>query len=601
MRLISQLVHRAKRVPAAEAIALCIWVGALAALEIAGRRSVSDITDAVALLVFGGLLLSIVSTSRVMKLTFAESFVAAFQNVKERLKVWGVELGVDFRQTPPVPRAVPRTWQGLLLTAVLLTSALLGVSAHCPSGVRHVLATHFYLAYLSILGVLWLSMTLVILVLGFLVWALVHDRCLKWINGRASRRLRAEWTVLFTVFACLVAAAFVLPPWVPLAVYGLQLTLLTTTLALSSSGLVFVWKFRGGGPVRSMDGRWFLWLQWSLPIVAIADMVLLSRGEAISAHASRPSDGSMPITLMLGEVLAWTALAGINLPLFESVRFAALGILFNPRSPPRPVAYFAEKLPKDTRQRVENVLRTQGWRVRCAPQRPRRTDVQIGQGDDVENPEYMDRLRRRDEIQNRRLLLRGLEKLFKRAAAESPQQGTGVWIGLQHWFVLGLGRDGDGSEKKDQDASGDETGDREQRALDEIIGPPFHQVFPRETRMHYHRITAALHIDLIFVEDGVSFRRLVRVLRVLFETYDVYGGRQRAEERHFTGLPGIRVIIHDIDLGSDMAHGRQNYPEPDYDEVGRARILHVFKDRGEQESHEPVPTGSEGIPVLSGV
>jgi hypothetical protein len=111
----------------------------------------------------------------------------------------------------------------------------------------------------------------------------------------------------------------------------------------------------------------------------------------------------------------------------------------------------------------------------------------------------------------------------------------------------------------------------------------------------------ALEIDLIFVEHGLTFRRLSRVLRVLFETYDMYGGRQRAEERHFVGLPGTRVVIHNYDQTNPGSHGRKNYPEPEYQEIGRARILHVFKDREETEQFEPVPDSREGAPVLTGV
>jgi hypothetical protein len=88
---------------------------------------------------------------------------------------------------------------------------------------------------------------------------------------------------------------------------------------------------------------------------------------------------------------------------------------------------------------------------------------------------------------------------------------------------------------------------------------------------------------------------------MMFEIYDVYGGRQRAEEKHFTGLPGIRVLFHDFDLSDSQHHGHDRYPEPDYEHVGRARILHVFKDRGEAEDDAPVPESWEGKPVFSGV
>jgi hypothetical protein len=91
----------------------------------------------------------------------------------------------------------------------------------------------------------------------------------------------------------------------------------------------------------------------------------------------------------------------------------------------------------------------------------------------------------------------------------------------------------------------------------------------------------AVQIDLIFVEDGVGWRRLRRVLRALFEVYDVHAGRRPAEEVDFRGLPGTRVLIHDFQF--DDPFKSETYPEPKYDFLGRARLLQVFRDRGEQE------------------
>ena len=115
------------------------------------------------------------------------------------------------------------------------------------------------------------------------------------------------------------------------------------------------------------------------------------------------------------------------------------------------------------------------------------------------------------------------------------------------------------------------------------------------------RSSQALQIDLIFVEDGVTFRRLVRVLRTMFEIYDMHGGRMPAREHHFAGLPGIRVILHEFEMNQANAHGRTSYPEPDYEEIGHARILHVFRDRGEATEREETPDAADWTPVAGGV
>jgi hypothetical protein len=67
----------------------------------------------------------------------------------------------------------------------------------------------------------------------------------------------------------------------------------------------------------------------------------------------------------------------------------------------------------------------------------------------------------------------------------------------------------------------------------------------------------------------------------MFEIYDKHSGRKPAEDVHFVGLPGTRVMIHDFQL--DEPFKSETYPEPKYDYLGRARILHVFRDRNEDE------------------
>ena len=125
---------------------------------------------------------------------------------------------------------------------------------------------------------------------------------------------------------------------------------------------------------------------------------------------------------------------------------------------------------------------------------------------------------------------------------------------------------------------------RDQRIYDGHVCPPFHQVFPRLARFHFWQIATALEIDLIYVEDSVSFRKFVRVLRVLFKIYDMHAAGMRAEERHFMGLPGVRVVIYDVDAGTiqfrdESAQAADQYPEPEYRELDRARVLHVFRER----------------------
>ena len=60
------------------------------------------------------------------------------------------------------------------------------------------------------------------------------------------------------------------------------------------------------------------------------------------------------------------------------------------------------------------------------------------------------------------------------------------------------------------------------------------------------------------------------------------------------GLPGTRIMIHDFVLGNPLK--KEHYPEPDYEDVARARILHVFKDRGLDEDEAEAPFDWDRVP-----
>jgi hypothetical protein len=224
--------------------------------------------------------------------------------------------------------------------------------------------------------------------------------------------------------------------------------------------------------------------------------------------------------------------------------------------------------------------------VALAPQHaPPRSGVRVLSLASLEEPDTGRRLRRRHEILQRRLLLRGLSRLFKRAAGVSFERGEGFWVAPHLWFALGLSRDEDGDEAEGESGS-----------IEQIVGPRYDRLIPLPARSHMHQVLGALRVDLIFVEDGVGFRRLRGVLKVLFEVYDVHGGDAPLLERHLTGLPGVRCILHDVAPETPFRGG--DYPEPDYEGVGRARVLHVFRDRGDATDRVAPDPSRDRLPVL---
>ena len=208
---------------------------------------------------------------------------------------------------------------------------------------------------------------------------------------------------------------------------------------------------------------------------------------------------------------------------------------------------------------------------------------------ELDSPHLRERIARRDVIQRRRMLIRGLESIFRRAARVKKRSGSGYWLAPHLWFVDGLTRD--------------QFDDEDTNVLD-VIPPLYYKAFPRAARQHFFEVSRALKVDLLYVEDGVGFRNLRRVLRVLFERYDIDGGRQPLSDVHFSGLPKVRVMLHDYDFQAPPL--KTKYPEPDYQHLGRVRILHVFRDRGDEEDQAVSPEEPDWIftpedsPVLVG-
>jgi hypothetical protein len=112
-------------------------------------------------------------------------------------------------------------------------------------------------------------------------------------------------------------------------------------------------------------------------------------------------------------------------------------------------------------------------------------------------------------------------------------------------------------------------------------------------------VLRATQVDMIFVEDGVGYRKVEKVLRVLLELYDVHAGQRRAEEMHFRGLPKVRVMIHEYEPGNPFRSAA--YPEPKFDDLSRVRVLHVFRDRGGEEERVEPPFDFSWTPAPAGL
>lgn len=572
--------------------------GFVVGLEVFGRYAATDFHDGLAGLALLVGTAAVASRHRRAPLGWVTGFGNRLRRVGGALAGLRYDHGIDLRGTPPVPRHTPpAVW---LLALVLVAWAGLAAAAWAafPAGWRTVGLYSSYTLYLVFLMALWFALLAVTFV-GVFVPVAVLDKLLKRWLGDTDRR-GAELAAVVGYAVLVSAVAWVVPP---AAVLGLCLVVAVGAwvvyLPRGSDGAAVLWRAAPDRPVYAVPVRRVLAIVAALTALLVFAVLLTACGGRLFGPP-RPDD-VMPVTALFGTVAAWL-MPGLILVLGLRLWAARRNDPARRTAPALHVAGADAGLVR----RAARVVRAWGWRVRTTPSsRPvGQVGVEVVPPDrseatefdprwplkvsvaDLEDGAVRQRLDRRDEIQVRRLLFRGLQKLFKRASAFKGPGGGGFWLAPHWWFVEGVGRE-------DADASGEDS-------AAPLVGPPYSRVIPPRARQHAHAVLRATQVDMIFVEDGVTFKSLERVLRVVTELYDVHGGKRRAEELHFRGLPKVKVMIHEYEPGNPFRS--DVYPEPKFDDLSRVRVLHVFRDRGghEERVEPPFDFSWTPAPALTG-
>ena len=587
---ITWLAERAPRL--ARALQWAPWVVAAIGLEALGRTSPADAVDGVGVALLATLTTSAVSRHKARLRALWES-----ERVQRLTRPFHLRFGVDLRGEPALPYRVPGAW-ALLVAAVVVAVGLLFANAEAfPTAARESIRGVSGLVWLLLLGVVWTFLGAATL----FAWALAHgfleSRLLSrgLLTPTTQRVLR--YCIAIGLIASLGGAVFLPLRWalLPLLLAGLLHAALTIPAGYS---LRLVWRRADGtgGPAWGRLGVWNAGVVMGLVLLSTIP-ILLAGGDRLAT----PGPPQTAVTGLLARGFAWSAAAVA--PVLLSMETWALfaGWLSDPARPCAPGVLLSGMAPGKQRKRATEPLGDAGFAVFYPEDEEREPCAHVVVDPDAAEPDPLaelfgeawplrltpaalddadlhERLRRRNVIQARRALVRGVERLWKLAAAREFSRGHGFWFAPHLWFVPGLTRD-------------------EDEGLAATIGPPYRLVFPRAARSYARTVLDDLEVDLLFVEDGVGHRRLKRVLATLFEIHDLFGARRLEDERHFRGLPGVRVILHDLHLDTPLLES--GYPEPDYDDLGRARVLHVFRDRGGEEDEVLVPDdrGSRPAPM----
>lgn len=606
MKLLDAVLFRANRlVPSAERGTAIAVVGLLVGLEVVGRSATSDWYDllgGVALLL-GGLFVAAWHRSEpvpwVTKLT---KYATRQANRFDQLKY---DVGIDFRGVPPMPRRVPRTVYLVFLGLLVGDALAVAAWAAFPDGWREIGLRTSYVLYLVVLVSLWLALLGVVIASVYLP-VYVFDNQMRRMTSSESDPRRSllesepaphspDAAVLLGYLIGASLVTLVTPP-----MYGLGLCVgmifvgLLGCLLPTEGDASILWRTGGerkSPTIYSVPMRRILALGLVFTAALIASLILWACGGRL---ASPPSvESAMVVTGFLGALAAWLVPGLVILGVYQLVRFRRL----DPTRRDPLTVRIDNTADRPTRSMAARLVRRWGFRSAFAPvpdtgARPvavklvspeqseatefdPRWPLKVAM-DDLAGTIVKERVARRDEIQLRRRFLKCLAKLLKQSSLIVPEDGGGFWIAPQWWFVETLLWEAPVKGKS-----------HDHGAVLRPVGPSFEKLFGPRVRQHVHAILRSTQIDLIYLEDGVSPRKLEKVLRELFELYDVHGGKRRAEDHHFQGIPKVRVMFHDYSPGNEFRS--EGYPEPKFDDVSRFRVMHVFRDRDESEEVADVP------------
>jgi hypothetical protein len=597
MKLLTSVLPQGTRILPAGGWFTLVLVGSLIGLEVAGRYTVTDMQDGLAAFALLSIVAVVAMRHRREPLNWITRLSAWLRRCTHSTAWLRYEHGFDLRGTPPLPRRTPRIVWGLVVV-LLIWGGIAAVGwALFPTGWR-VIGTHTsYVLYLVGLLLLWGTL-FACTVVGVFVPVSLTERLVRGSVGDTDRK-GVELAAVVGYFILVTWITWVLPP-TPVLVLALVVSAgaWIAYFPRGNDGPALLWRAAPNTPVYAVPLRRAGAIVTGLFGLFLFDVLLTACGGLL--FGGRAGEEAMPLTALFGAVAAWVVPGLFFVGLYRLL--SALRLDPSRQSPP---TIHVSGSDAERRKKAALAIRAWGWRTQVEPtlREPGTVGVALVEAEQSEAAEFdpqwplkvseadmaagevRQRLDRRDEIQVRRQFFRGLSKLFKRASTFKGPGGGGYWLAPHWWFFDSMYR---------EDAEG-----HEEDIAPLLVGPPYHRVLPARARQQMYRVLRATHVDMIFIEDGVSYRKVEKILRVLLELYDVHGGQRRAEELHFRGLPKVRVMIHDYEPGNPFQS--ELYPEPKFDDLSRVRVLHVFRDRGGEEAETETPYDFSWSPAPVGV
>ena len=577
---------------------LLVWTLAIGIVELWGRASSNDLHDVALIAGLGVLAHATARQHRESPILWWGWVEYGPRAILRALASLDVDYGVDLRREPPYSPRLPRALSMTLPWSLVLVVLAFTIAPWLPDGARGLAEHGSVTLFLVALAALWTFLLAGIITMGALSLAFIHDRLLQHSVGRgvvdrepAPKGGRGDGARTFRRGG--PRAARVCPARRTLRDFGHggQLPRARATGARTSPPK----EPRRADPSHRVDHRRRGLAGPSPPRGSRPRPAVVGRGRV---RPDRCRD-SMFCTLFLGRLLAWTGAAGLSAIALQFLRYAQRARRRDPAEPVVPRIRFTGGLSSEGPSALAVRFESEGLLVAHKRARGVCADLEleiVAPGavesrkawtlERLSRPDAVPRLLRLHELDQRAHFHAVLLDLHESTNRHSYTAGTGHWIAPHLWFVPRVCRD------TDEDSRSAEHG-----VLEQIIAPDYSQVLARSARHHLFRVLRAVRIDIVFIEDGLPSSTWEQVFETLFDVYDMHGGERPVDERDFAFLPDARVILHD--LAPEEPFESKVYPEPDYDEIGRARILHIFRDRGGEE--DPVDIGAPGFHLPLGI
>ncbi len=553
-------------------------------VEICVDIATSDLEDAI----FAGLAALFVVTLAGVHSSRPIAWVTPLVAFGRRLYAWPARFagcsGLNLRLDPTVRRGRFGWRPQVMATVTILVIALGLIEILVPASLRSGLGAISASLYLVVLVALWAGLIVAWFGYGILAGSLVAD--LRHARAENAGRLDAErpsgtWLTVAILVGSIVAALGGVSAVVPFAgLLGCVASALLILTVREAYATEIVFRSQDEAEEVGIPLPPFLLPQCLLAALIPMFLILVACGnEALGGDGGAIA---MPVSTVLGRAAAWAACCGAGVMTFYFVGFVdrARRDRLERSVPKRIVAASLLSAPATA------ALAADGWQIFTAPEEAPRDAVPLDPKHvDASTPAAREALLRRRRVVLRRLVRRGLRRVLRRAARHEYREGAGFVIAPHLWFVPRLTRDEDESHPETRLGTFAQT-----------LGPDWAAAISGAARQHLANVLGCLEIDLIFLEDGVGHAGLRRVLTVLYEVFDVHDGGRAVRDRDFAGLSGLCVLLHEY--GPQTRFSSDVYPEPNFKDVSRARLLHVFKDRGGEEERDTVTSPRERVPML---